>query len=537
MFQGKQIYLSNGKGTTKEYALASGYAEMYERFCNKILFYYNFPFSQLVANISKNTKGYYFHPNEKVMSFSEGMLQSQKIYNILTKSNTLDLLSLNLNNQWFGIPFYDINNKNNCKYLDPRIISMLESSTGMCAGNTKEEAIIQGLSEQFEHQIKWELINIIKEKNLYQLNLDNIKNKTLQIIIQNIQKENDLYLFDASYYYSTPVLFGLLINRNKKTVTINISSFPVFDIAVERICTELYQGVNSYEEDKIKSIFPSRDKEQIKEDYFWEESAGSFFRMSSLPEEILIKEKILCETPNYNVFLKNKEYSETEIYNYCLFICKNNHYNIYYNDCSLSSKIYAFKIYVEEIVNIPAFYLQKIPEKTKKGLILSHLLFHNFIFNGKIDLNIRNELFLTYSNFNQIEKSFFDRYRGRSFIYQIFNIYTPFDFNTICDLYLNKNFYLDENFNSKMNFYLFKDTYQEYVTKLRYLNSKYYSSNEIKNILNYLGIEIKKEDYEYYNDNNYIIDKIIFDNIYKLYNSQELLDYINLLISLEYANV
>ena len=37
----QKLLTSNGKGITREYALASGYAEMFERFSNKISIYLN----------------------------------------------------------------------------------------------------------------------------------------------------------------------------------------------------------------------------------------------------------------------------------------------------------------------------------------------------------------------------------------------------------------------------------------------------------------------------------------------------------------
>lgn len=415
---------------------------------------------------------------------------------------------------------------------------MLESSTGMCAGNTKKEAIIQGLSEQFEHQIKYNFIDLIKNQKIYQLNLNYIKNQQLQQIIQNIQTENDFFVFDASYYYNTPVLFGLIINKKTKSITINIASFPVFNIAFERICTELYQGVKSYTNNKKDIIFPSKVKENIQEDYFWRESSGSFYRISSLPEELFIKQKQICNSPNLEIFLTDdKQYTEEELYDYYLKLCYNNNYNFYYYDCSLSKDMYAIKIYSEEIINIPKIYLNPISTEAKNCLINSHLFFNEFFFNNIMNEELRNNFIISYNNLNDIEKIYFDRYRGRTYGYQIFNLYPAPKFNLIVEIYCNKNFYLNDNFINSITDPLIAKSYREYSIKLRYLNSKEYTLEEIQSIMNYLNIEITEEDYKYYQDSNYLLDKIVFDNIYKLYHSDIFLDYINLLVSLKYVNV
>ena len=40
-YNDKFILSSNGKGITRDYCLASGYGELYERFCNGIFYLYN----------------------------------------------------------------------------------------------------------------------------------------------------------------------------------------------------------------------------------------------------------------------------------------------------------------------------------------------------------------------------------------------------------------------------------------------------------------------------------------------------------------
>jgi hypothetical protein len=39
---------------------------------------------------------------------------------------------------------------------------------------------------------------------------------------------------------------SLIINKITHAISINLGSFPIFDIALERILTELYQGFESF---------------------------------------------------------------------------------------------------------------------------------------------------------------------------------------------------------------------------------------------------------------------------------------------------
>ena len=76
--------------------------------------------------------------------------------------------------------------------------------------------------------------------------ISKVSNKNLQEKIINIQKDyHNIYVLDMSYNFQVPVLVLLLINQNSHNVVFNVSSFPDFDIALERLLTEVYQGSHS----------------------------------------------------------------------------------------------------------------------------------------------------------------------------------------------------------------------------------------------------------------------------------------------------
>lgn len=75
------ILSSNGKGMTEEFSFASGYAELYERFCNRIGWLGNTIWAEDYINTSKEKRGYYFHPDEQLLSYDEALNCCNRVKN------------------------------------------------------------------------------------------------------------------------------------------------------------------------------------------------------------------------------------------------------------------------------------------------------------------------------------------------------------------------------------------------------------------------------------------------------------------------
>lgn len=61
------------------------------------------------------------------------------------------------NKGFYCVPFYDVLSSK-IQYLPLNYICWKNHTTGLCAGNTKEEAIVQGLSEIFERYSQREVL-------------------------------------------------------------------------------------------------------------------------------------------------------------------------------------------------------------------------------------------------------------------------------------------------------------------------------------------------------------------------------------------
>ena len=244
-----KILHSSGKGMTEAYALASGYAELYERFCNKCNFIRH-PFFVKHFNEAMYKKyGYYFHPEEKVLNYED--IMQYPIYNtfytkMLHSQENIEAFwkLINCNEQIIGEPYYDLTN-NKIAYHNLAIANRITTSGGLAAGNTIEEALNQGLSELCEHMISDRFM--LEEQNQYYVIDTEILSPHLQTAVHNIEKAGfKFFIFDLSYNFDMPVMLSLLVNPITQNTRINLGAFPVFDIAVERVITEMYQNVKHF---------------------------------------------------------------------------------------------------------------------------------------------------------------------------------------------------------------------------------------------------------------------------------------------------
>ena len=147
-----------GKGQTEEFALASGYGEMYERFCNYLNIIFNPISYNLMIENSYKKNHYYLDKNEKLLSFQD-LKNNKNLFENLKKifgnEDNLEIFTKLISGEKIiGVPYKNCFNFSQIEYYDPRLLVKLNSSSGMAAGNTIEEALVQGISEIFEHQVQ-----------------------------------------------------------------------------------------------------------------------------------------------------------------------------------------------------------------------------------------------------------------------------------------------------------------------------------------------------------------------------------------------
>lgn len=524
----KLISKSYGKGLTKKYCIASGYAEMYERFCNKVFFIDNPFVCQKVIEQNYQLNGYYFDKNEKILTEDEAFID--KIKNLKPYQN---FFNKTCNNQYIGVPFKNINKENDIKYYDLRLLYPLQFSVGMSAGNTLEEALNQGLSELCEwyvtENIAYKDINL-KNSHLYILNNKKINNKNLQNIIKKIEKEkNKVYIIDCSYEFNLPVLLVVIVNLKTQLISMNFGSFPVFDIALERVLTEVYQGIKSLNEIDNKKSFlmnPWRSKDLSFKMY---SSIDSIASSNFFNENILFDLKYQEEF-NKNIFLKDNNYSNEEILNYYKNIFTNLNCNIYYYNSSNIKNFYSLYIYINPLL-IPEFKILTLKNNDNIEnycFILNNLydFYKEYLTSKIINFQYLNNIIKYYNLYNDDNYIILSTLQNNLFVSPYYYANLKGIVNIIIELLIFNN-----SINTDYLYWFFRNTFYEpylkkYLTLFNYVNCQKYINNEIIQYFNLFNIKITQEEIDNIENIEFLIEKIFLEPYYNELNNEDFLFYI-----------
>jgi len=237
---------TNGKGATKESALASALGEYIERLnCNH--FYAGAFWGEDIANAP-----FVHYPNERW--FKPGPndalpaeildAYSLDIYNPDDELRGSHLIDTNSGNTARGICAlpYVRQSDNAVVYFPTNLVENLYVSNGMSAGNTLAEAQVQCLSEIFERAVKREILE-------GELSLPDVPQEVLakyQGIVAGIAALEEqgfpVLVKDASMGGTYPVMCVTLMNRKTGGVFASFGAHPSFEVALERSLTELLQG-------------------------------------------------------------------------------------------------------------------------------------------------------------------------------------------------------------------------------------------------------------------------------------------------------
>lgn len=237
---------TNGKGATKDSALASALGEYLERISNNY-FYNDFYLGEKIAN-----DHFVHYPDEKWFKPSEDDSiphdlmdeRLKEIYNVeneLRASHLIDTNSGNIERGICALPYVRQSDKE-VIYIPVNLIGNLFVSNGMSAGNTLYEARVQCLSEIFERAVKNQIIT-------EEITLPTVPKEVLETyptIMEGIQeleaKGFPVLVKDASLGGRFPVMCVTLMNPKTGGVFASFGAHPKFEVALERSLTELLQG-------------------------------------------------------------------------------------------------------------------------------------------------------------------------------------------------------------------------------------------------------------------------------------------------------
>jgi len=237
---------TNGKGATKESALASALGEYIERLsCNH--FYAGAFWGEDIANAP-----FVHYPDERWFqpgpddALPSGILDDYclAIYDPegeLRGSHLIDTNSGNAERGICSLP-YVRQSDGATVYFPSNLVENLYASNGMSAGNTLVEAQVQCLSEIFERAVKRDILE--GELALPDVPQDVLaKYPGIVAGLQALEEQGfPVLVKDASLGGAYPVMCVTLMNPKTGGVFASFGAHPSFEVALERSLTELLQG-------------------------------------------------------------------------------------------------------------------------------------------------------------------------------------------------------------------------------------------------------------------------------------------------------
>lgn len=258
------LMFTNGKGSTAKSCLASALGEYFERLsCN--YFFADYYLGEEISN-----SAFVHYPNEKWF-FSEDEtipagIMDESLWNYFDPNQEITVDKLYDMNSGAGergicaLPYTRERDQKDI-YIPVNVIGNVFVSNGMSAGNTKNEARVQSLSEVFERYVK----NKIIAEGICLPEIPLAVLERFPTILSDIRELEGhgyhLRVADASLGGLYPVISVTLINPKDGSVFASFGAHPSFEVALERTVTELLQGRSLEQLDVFQP--PIFDEEEI----------------------------------------------------------------------------------------------------------------------------------------------------------------------------------------------------------------------------------------------------------------------------------
>lgn len=241
---------TNGKGITAELALASVYGEFMERLQNQAL-YSLYTYHQCDTALQR-LHGFRSFPDETYLSAQkitetdrsllQGILPQDLRENEPPDEYLRALSALTLQDEKIlCIPFYCINT-GSLVYLPRSVLTFVYGTNGMCAGNTPEEALVQGICEIIERYTNKKIL--LDDLTPPEIPREYFSQSERVSLLDSLEKNKIIKVFvkDASLGEGLPSLCLAVVNRELNKYFVKFASHTEFNIALERTLTELFQG-------------------------------------------------------------------------------------------------------------------------------------------------------------------------------------------------------------------------------------------------------------------------------------------------------
>lgn len=236
---------TNGKGVTKAFARASGYGELMERMqLGYLASGVNHKDGVFTVNDSQNEE----IPAQALLERNRNWYEmlSQRLNWATGETVSAEKILMQYadeNGNVAAAPYYNLVTGKK-EYFPTTVRKAVYNANGCAAGNSPEEAIVQGISETVErhHQLR-----LIAED----ITPPDVPEATLEAcpVAYNIisflrEKGFRVLVKDCSLGLPFPVICVVIIDPKTGRYRTNFGAFPIFEIALQRTLTESFQGRN-----------------------------------------------------------------------------------------------------------------------------------------------------------------------------------------------------------------------------------------------------------------------------------------------------
>ena len=389
----------NGKGFSKEAALASAYAELMERLQTGFL----------LRSFFLNKENFFVFQEEYPVEQSDFLNDQIKIFSspLIPKLKQLSKVK-NFTN---CSDFIDLRTGKK-KLLPHRLMNIICKTNGLCAGNSYEEAVVQGICEILERFVHKKII--LEDLTLPDISKDSFSSIHIMQYLDKIESIGLHYqIKDCSLNGIYPVIGILVSNIEKDRAVFVVGSDVDINIALSRCVLELFQGLKTKKDilNKLQPVNYNFNKELA-----WY-AAFSFNRSPISPKLFINSYKDYKKRPFLSSCLNNKEallylLSNLKKQNKEVFIKDYSYlgfptYRVYIPKISEVNALHSADLFLYknlEIVRNAYFNLSGVSPRELTFFVRAIKKYYQFYHNYSFDFF--NTLGLIKAKFNNIKYSF-----------------------------------------------------------------------------------------------------------------------------------
>jgi len=226
-----------GKGVTRELARASGHAELMERLQSG----YRGAGSLNFPDIRMMNREELLEENSALFACMAHRIEETQGEHLSAEDIVEHCLLFGTMERCKSVAFYDTASDRKV-YIPYYFLRNLYGTNGLAAGNSTAEAIVQGFSEIVERYCQRYFLEgkltppDVPEEYLAQF-------KTAYNVIEQVRASGyTVIVKDCSLGEGYPVVASAIVDTKNRSSRVMFGSSPVFEIALERSLTEVFQG-------------------------------------------------------------------------------------------------------------------------------------------------------------------------------------------------------------------------------------------------------------------------------------------------------